>query len=132
MRVLALPIVWIVGLFAVLWTARWPNPYSVHVARIPLPHPYPLNDVLSTAFLMTLQVGVQILILRPRTYSRSWGRSLVAAAVTLPFLAYAALLAMHSPPYWFFYFWWMVLVAVALLMLSAISGLAKLKHGHAT
>ena len=132
MRRLALPAIWLVGVLAVLWTARWPNPYTVHVARIPPPHPYPLEGVLWTVFLMTLQIGAQFLILRPQTYRRSWGRSLIAAAVTFPFIAYAGLVAMHAPPYWFHYALWVIATMMLLLALSLWSGAAQLVHRHAT
>ena len=132
MRRSALPVIWLLGVLVVLWTARWPNPYVVHVVGIPPPHPYPLIDVLWVVVLMTLQIGAQVLVLRPQTYSRSWGRSLIAAAVTIPFLAFASLLAMHAPPYTFVYLWWMILTMLGLLALSVWSGVAQLTQRHAT
>jgi uncharacterized membrane protein YphA (DoxX/SURF4 family) len=81
---------------------------------------------------MSLQIGAQFLILRPRTYMRSWGRSLTAAITTFPFLAFASLMAIHSPDYWYYYMWWMILIMLGLLTLTVWSGAAQISQRHAT
>ena len=129
MRIAVLPVVWIVGLSVVLWTARWP---SSRFDSLPTPHQYPTSAVAWTALLMTVQIVVQLLVLRPRTYSRSWARAFAAAAVAIPFVLLAGLLAMHAPPYWCFYAWWVIVVALGLLLLAAWSAFARIRHRHVT
>jgi hypothetical protein len=121
MRNFALPAFLVIGIAVVAWTAQWPNPYSIYGARVPPPHPYPYETVLLTIGLMTVQASTQIVVLRPTSYARSWGRAFSAAAITIPFLVLAALNAMHSPPLWFFYFWWIMVIAVGLVALGTYS-----------
>ena len=111
----------------VLWTAQWPNPYYENVLQLPPPHPYPIAAVVPVAALVTLQTVLLTAILRPLTYRQSWGRALAGVGVSLAFFAYAALGAMHAPPFYFFYLWWLLLVVAAMFALVAVSGISKLR-----
>jgi hypothetical protein len=52
---------------------------------------------------------------------------LAGVGVSLAFFAYAALGAMHAPPFYFFYLWWLLLVVAAMFALVAVSGISKLR-----
>lgn len=116
----------------ILWTAQWPNPYLEHILQLPPPHPYPLKEVMFVAALVTLQTGLLFAILRPHTYRHSWGRALVAVTASSAFFVYAALGAMHAPPFYFFYLWWLLLVAAAMLALVVVSGVSKMRLRNVT
>ena len=117
MRYVALPLSWVVAALAIVWAARWPNPYLEHVAHMRAPHSYPVEGVLWTLGLTCAELVLVTFILRPRTYVRSWIRALVAFGVAAAFLFLGALGSMHSPPFYTFYLWWLLLVAGSMLLL---------------
>jgi hypothetical protein len=112
-----LPGLWFIVLGTVLWTGRWPNSYLEHVSRIPPPHPYPTEGVLWVLGFATLEIVLLSVVLRPQSYSRSWGRALSGIGIAVGFLCFGSLGAMHAPPYYAFYLGWLLLMVVALLAL---------------
>lgn len=67
---------WLFGVSLILISGKQPNPYLVHVRKIPLPHAYPWEEVLTYCLLITVEILVLYWILRPKTYNLSWLRSL--------------------------------------------------------
>ena len=65
----------------------------------PDPYPYPIDAVLLTAMVMGAELALFWAILRPRSYRRSWARSLVATTVFLPWGLLSAAGVMHTPGY---------------------------------
>lgn len=105
-----------------------PDPYLEKVRLIPPPHPYPMKSVVATVGLMALQVLLLQLVLRPASYRRCWGRSLVALAISCGFLVAAGLGAMHAPPHFGIYMLWLALLIVGMAALSFRSGLSAARH----
>jgi hypothetical protein len=127
-RTLLLPGAWLTALATILWTARWPDPYLVHVRHIPPPHPYPTAGVLWVLGFATLEIVLLSVTLRPQSYSLSWRRALISLGIAIGFLCYGGLGAMHAPPYFFFYLWWLILLVVALLVLFIWSTSVSLRR----
>lgn len=119
--------VWVLGVAIVAWFGRLPNPYLEHVRQIPPPHPYPVEGVLWVIFLLTVQTIIVTGLLRLSTYNRSWGRALMALLVSMAFLCFAAMAAMHAPPYLVAYLWWLLGVAVMVAALFVWSGIGAFR-----
>jgi hypothetical protein len=115
MRAVILPIVWGIGVIAVVATGFWPDPYLEHVRHIPPPHPYAMSTVLFIVLFLTLHVAALFAILRPKSYKQSWGRALLALLLSVGCFGFAALGSMHSPPAYATYLWWLMTVGVSLL-----------------
>ena len=119
---------WILGAVFVVWFGRLPNPYLLYVRHLPPPYPYPTNGVLWVLLFMAIQVVVLAIVIRPRTYSRSWLRAGLALLVSAAFFIYAALGAMHAPPYFFAYIWWSLAVVAGSLLLLVWSASGAIRH----
>jgi hypothetical protein len=117
MRIITLPIAWLIGIITVVAMGFRPAPYLQYVRQIPPPHPYPMYTVLWIAFLLTAHVGAVFAALRPRSYRYSWGRALLALLISLGFLVFAALGAMHAPPAHIIYVWWLLGFGICMLSL---------------
>jgi hypothetical protein len=126
LRQWTLPAAWAIAAGTVLWTGRWFDPYLAR--HIPPPQPYPAEGVSWVLALITLEIALLGVVLRPRSYSRSWGRALSALAIASAFVIFAGLGAMHAPPFFHFYIGWTILVAVALAALSIGSSGASLRE----
>ncbi|HTQ03856.1 MAG TPA: hypothetical protein VMI54_08360 [Polyangiaceae bacterium] len=89
---------WLAGIAALVTSGFAVDGYKLYVARIPLPHPYPLGGVLSTSLMLTFELGFVRAVLRPASYARSWWRALCAAVVTAIASLDSFLSLMHAPP----------------------------------
>ena len=100
----------------------------LHIQRVPLPHPYPWLGVLTFLGVQAVEVGLLALVLRPRSYSSSWRRSLAATVACLSLGVYFGLRLMHAPPYLVFHWLWVLsgLVGCSLLFLFGVYGARRL------
>jgi hypothetical protein len=89
--------------------------------RPPDPYPYPLVAVLVTSAIMGLELAAFWAILRPRTYCRSWQRSLVATLIFLPWGVFCVGLLMHMPGYIVGHAVWALLLGVVAFSVLAVS-----------
>jgi uncharacterized membrane protein len=111
----ALPTGWLLGIIAVILAGLRTDPYLEHVRQIPPPHPYPTFTVLWIVGFITIHTGLAMAVLRPRSYRHSWGRAIIALAISLGFLAFAILGAMHAPPPHAVYLLWLLAFCVIML-----------------
>lgn len=118
MRKYAVLVAWFLGIIAVIFSGFQSNSYLEHVRNIPPPHPYPVDNVFWVILFMTLQTTLLIAVLRPASYSRSWGRALTAVVISLCFFAFGAIGSMHSPPPWGVYLAWLLVITIAIIILS--------------
>lgn len=115
MKVIILPIGWLIGIIAVVAMGFRPDPYLTYVRQISPPHPYPIYTVLWIVFFITIHSGAVFSILRPSSYSYSWGRALSALILSVGFLVCAGLGAMHAPPAYSAYLWWLLVFGISML-----------------
>ena len=73
---------------------------------------------------MTVQAALLMAVLRPSSYSHSWGRALVALAVSLGFFALGAIGSLHAPPPWGAWLWWLLALVAATVQLSLWSAMS--------
>jgi len=124
MRTKAIPFVSLLGFILVVLAGFRPNPYLEYVRHIPPPHPYPTEIVVWVGFFIAVQSWIVFAILRPSTYKYSWGRAILGFFVSVGFLGFGALAAMHASPAVSIYILWLFAVAAAMFLLfiwSAIS-----------
>lgn len=108
---------WMAGLLAAIVSGFMPDPYLEHVRRLAPPHPYPLRSVLVVSVLMTFQVAVLAVLLKPGV---SWRRAAAALVVCLLFLPGAIAISLHAPPPIDIWFYWLVAAtSIALVVLLA-------------
>ena len=122
------PAVWVIGVIAAVLSGLRPDPYLEHVRLIPPPHPYPMGTVLWIVLFMTVHAALLIAILRPASYSFSWGRALMALVVSLGFLALGIMGSMHAPPPWDAYLLWLLALVAATIILSLWSVMGAVRH----
>jgi hypothetical protein len=125
-KVFALPAALLVGIGAEALFGLKNNPYLEFVRHIPPPHSYPLDTVLWIALLMTIQVALLFAILRPASYRMSWGRAVIAFAVSLAFLFFGGIGAMHAPPPWSAYMLWLLAIVMAMLGVTLRSAIGAI------
>jgi hypothetical protein len=99
-----------------------------HVRHIPPPHPYPLATVLWIGLFLTVHAAAIFAILRPSSYSFSWGRALLALVLSGACFGLAGAGAMHSPPAYGAYLWWLIVVVVWLLGLFGWSAICSARR----
>lgn len=132
MRKIGVPVTWLVGVIAAALAGLRSDPYLKYVQHMPPPHPYPIDIVLGIIGLMTLQAALVLVVLRPATYSCSWGRALIALVISFGFLALGAIGAMHAPPPWTVYLVWLLVLLLATLILSLRSAIGVARTRPAT
>jgi hypothetical protein len=89
---------------------------------------YPWIGVGIFVVLVVIEAFTVWIILRPNTYSRSWGRALTSLAIVSGAIAYWGAGIMHQPDCYFFHLKWLLLLGVALLVLFVVSAGASLKR----
>ena len=87
---LPLAVAWVVGVLAVAVGGSLPDGYREHVLRLPEPQPYPMGGVAMFELIVTVEAVVLWALIRPRSYRKSWGRSLLAVAFLVPASLYFA------------------------------------------
>ena len=130
-RSLALPAVWLIGVVAIALSGIATDPYLLHVRNIPEPHPYPLDGVALFVGIATFESFVAWAILRPKSYNRSWLRSLFAGIFVVLALVFFAMGLMHSPLYMFVHALWLAFGSVALIALTLWSAVTAVRMRNA-
>ncbi len=125
MRSKILPVYLLVGATAAVLLGFLPNP-AAH--RDPALHVYATHTVLGVLALMTVQAALLMVLLRPATYQHSWGRALLALAVSFVFVGLAAAGSMHSPPAWGALSLWTLGLFFATFALVWISAIGAFRH----
>ncbi|GAA6141876.1 hypothetical protein [Hydrogenophaga sp. 5NK40-0174] len=123
-RTLAVPAVVLTGAVAAVAAGFRADSYLEHVHNVPPPHPYPFGAVLWVLAFMAVEGMAVFAILRPCSYSYSWGRSLTALLLSAGCFVIGLLGSMHAPPPWSIFVLWQIatLVAMLLLFLSSAAG----------
>jgi hypothetical protein len=78
--------------------------------------------------LTVLELVVLLAILRPWSYDRSWGRSLVAALLLLPVTAFSMLMTMHAGGIITLHFLW-TLAALIGVTIAFVAGVVSRYRG---
>jgi hypothetical protein len=115
----------LVGLAVVVFYGFEPDGYMVHVRRLPPPYPYPFEGVAFFCGVLLLEAALLWSILRPNSYSQSWGRAGCACLLAASLAVMFALGSMHTPPYYYAHFLWLVAVFSVLIILFIWSLAAK-------
>jgi hypothetical protein len=119
-----IPGLWLLSVPLYWWAGTDTDSYAIAVLRT---HPsYPVRGVLTFIVITTVESLILYAIIRPRTYSRSWKRSLAALLLLFPWLAVCAILLMHQPAYVFMHFFWLLLITLILCALVVYSLVAHL------
>jgi len=120
-----------VGLAAIIYAGYTPDSYNVYVRHLPPPYPFPLEGVATYCGILLIEAAFLWSILRPGSYTHSWGRAgsalLLSAALAVTF----ALGSMHTPPYYYAHFLWLVAMVCLLTILFIWSAAVRLVR-HAT
>ena len=127
MKQFVIPGAWLLGIIAVTLSGLRSDPYLEYVRQTPPPHPYPTATVLWVALFMTVHAVLLVAVLRPASYSHSWGRALIAFVVSFGFLALGVLGAMHSPPSWGMYVLWLLSIIAAITVLGLWSVIGAIR-----
>jgi hypothetical protein len=77
---------------------------------------------------ISIELVVLQLILRPWSYQRSWGRSLCALMVSIPWLGFSVLMMMHGGGIVRLHALWILVIAVAMLTVTFFSAIAADRH----
>lgn len=108
-------IAWVLGLAALAWAGTSVDGYQLHVRSVPLPHPYPTRGVLTLAVVVTAEILLIYVIIRPSTYSYSWGRALLASLCSIVLLILFGAMLMHAPPFVFAHWLWLAVIAISII-----------------
>ena len=66
---------WGVGVIVLVMSSFQLDSYKLVVLKVPLPHDYPLQDILNMICVMSLEVLLFYIVIRPITYKHSWRRA---------------------------------------------------------
>jgi hypothetical protein len=96
------------------------------IAAHPYGHNYPgtLELGLGASF---VELVVVYLILRPVSYRRSWGRSLAALVLLLPWSAWSLFMVMHAGGIFALHFLWVACLLVIVTASLVVSGVASIR-----
>jgi hypothetical protein len=116
-------IVWVIGAASVAWESRYRYSMFNPEKDILEPLPYRIDTVIFWTVVMAALLWAVWLILRPRSFSNSWGRALVALAFLVCsslFFFFLKELTGDSPPTEFrvFLYWLSGLVVAAAVLFS--------------
>ncbi|MCB9640596.1 MAG: hypothetical protein H6727_16990 [Myxococcales bacterium] len=103
-----LALYWLVGVSLMCWAGTQTDGYKLHVMHIPLPHPYPLTGVLSFVGIVTLEVGVLLIVMRPWSYHSEWTRLVLAMTLQGSLLFFFGVALIHAPPYMVWHWMWLL------------------------
>ena len=91
---------------------------------------YPARGVTLYAVLVVIEAAVLLVVLRPKTYRRSWGRALAATGACVVALILSARNTMGAPEYVYPHQKWLVAVSIAFLALAIGSFVGRLRKRH--
>jgi hypothetical protein len=97
------------------------DPYVVDPGRRGYGQNWP-GDLSNAMWLGAFEVLGLLVVLRPWSYRRSWGRALVALALFVPWTLVAAMLGMHAGSINGAHLLWRAGIVLVLLCLTIISG----------
>lgn len=121
----SLAVVWIIGILAVVIFGFQENAYLQHVNDIQAVHPYPYKQVGQFILVMSIEIILSWLILRPKSYQRSWGRALGAFVLSTGFTLWIAMGMMHASPARIALYYWLIAVTIGMLALTLWSLISK-------
>ncbi|MCC6827569.1 MAG: hypothetical protein IT550_05000 [Novosphingobium sp.] len=91
------------------------------------PQPYPIQGVMYSIQTIIFESIFTFMILRPRSYSRSWGRALIAFLGALGLLFFWRMGMMHAPTFFLTHLWWVSVGVASLLVLFIVSSVSSFK-----
>ena len=104
--------------------ARFNFEFSYETGQRDVPR---LDSVLNGLPLLTIELLVLFLILRPVSYYKFWKRALVALVAASGWLWFLMNGVMHAPGWYFANIWWILGVVFCLVVLAFWSGLMAYK-----
>jgi hypothetical protein len=119
-RVALLPALWVATASMMVhdWASDPYDPVLTGTDRYGHNHESALVDGLVGTL---IELAVLIAILRPWSYDRSWGRSLVAAALLAPWTAISMVLSMHQGGIVALHFMWVFFALVGVFVAFLVS-----------
>ena len=124
MRHYSLPVAWVLGSALVLYGSTLGNPYLTRLGA-GLTEQHRLGIAVTFLIFVTVECAVVAAIVRPRTYTKSWGRALVAA-LFLSVCHWFFFLPLHQPVAAGFHAIWLLALALSCWLLCIVSGTAVL------
>lgn len=126
-RIAALPVYWIVvvGLMTGDWVGDPYPPERPYERAYGHNHDGALVDGIALA---SVELAVLLAILRPWSWDRSWGRTLVALALLLPWTSLLMMMSMHAGGVIVLHTLWLMTLVVALgcvLVYTVIAALVR-------
>jgi len=112
MRKLAIFLLWFLGISVLLWSGAKHDPET---------HAYPWEGVIFFGVVLSVEIVLLGLILRPQNYHRSWGRALAAVFIFGGVAFFWAMGSMHQPIYYQFHVYWLISVELLVLTLLFVS-----------
>jgi hypothetical protein len=119
-----LPATWIAGA-ALLWWARQSGPFD------PAGRQYGANwpgDLSGTMLWQTIETLFLYLLIRPWSYSASWGRAGIALLLFAGWTALGSLTSIHSGRIITWHWGWLVLVTAGLFVTTIISAITAARR----
>jgi len=109
-----------------LWSGTRPDRYMQDVMGVEPSYP---RSAIATAIAVTaVEAAVVYLVIRPRSYHRSWRRALAALLLFVPWLALSTMTMMHNGPPVFVHLLWDLCVVLTLVGLCLSAALQALLH----
>jgi len=128
LRLFIIPIYALLGIALVVFSG-FPE---AQLAALKPPQPYPVQGVLFSVQSIIFEAIFIFLILRPRSYSKSWGRALVAFVAAVAQLSFWRMGLMHAPSYYSTHVNWVAVGTVFLFMLLVVSIFSNFKTAPVT
>jgi hypothetical protein len=135
LRIAPLPLLWLTTVILMVrsWAGDPYDPALEGTDRYGHNHDGALTD---GVVFTVIELAVLLAILRPWSYDRSWGRSLVATMLLLPVTAFSMLMSMHAGGIIALHFTWLFLALVGVAIAFLVSAISKYRgitgaHPHA-
>ncbi len=121
MRKFAILMLWLLGVSVVFWAGSMQDPAMDRITYIHITQSYPWEGVLFFGVVLSVEITILCLILRPRNYHRSWGRALAATFIFGGVSVFWAMGSVRQPVYYLFHVYWLFMVDLSLLALLFVS-----------
>lgn len=128
LRTLLLPLTALVGMALLIWAGSLPDYWMLRAMPVGSEAVYPLKPVLIFCAIVLAECSVLLAVLRPRSYSRSWGRALCACLLAIGLALFWLQGALHAPPYYGMHLQWWLAVSLGLVLLSGYSSVQAWRH----
>ena len=126
LRVAGLPALWVLTAWAMVGDALRDPFVAARQGTAAYGHNHE-GALLQVLPVTLIELGVVMLILRPWSYRRSWGRSVAALVVFLPWTLLSAAILMHQGGVVVLHAMWLASLVVVLVACVAWSGVAALR-----